>query len=44
MSTSTRLIDDTLFGNSIDELNIIDSDLNRKNKTNKKRKLTTIIP
>lgn len=44
MSTSTRLIDDTLFGNSIDELNIIDSDLIRKNKTNKKRKLTTIIP
>ena len=44
MSTSTRLIDDTLFGNSIDELNIIDSDLNRKNKANKKRKLTTIIP
>jgi hypothetical protein len=44
MSTSTRLIDDTLFGNSIDELDIIDSDLIKKIKTNKKRKLTTIIP
>ena len=43
MSTTTRLIDDNLFGDSIDELNMIDSDLLKKFKTNKKRKLTTTI-
>jgi len=40
----SRLIDDNLFGNSIDELNFISSDLTKKFKTtNKKRKLTTTI-